>query len=132
MSTLDLSTSDLSTSDLFNPACAVPAAPSVTTGSAERICQLIGDIDRASMMPTINLSYTRYMLSGTDLGASFEHQGKLYFLFGDSRPTAGNPVCGDAVATTTATDPSACIPLTFLAQVDGNYRSPAVPGVDLG
>ena len=37
-------------------------------------------------------------VAATDLGSSFEHKGKLYFLFGD---THGRPSDRDAVAWTT-------------------------------
>lgn len=99
---------------------------------ATKVCQLIGDVDFEFQAPTLNQTLSRYGLSGTDLGASFEHAGKVWFLFGDSKPASGNPTCGDSVATSTAADVSTCIPLTFLTQSDGFYSSPAVPGVDLG
>jgi hypothetical protein len=109
------------------------SAPTLTVVKpASKGCQLIGDLDREFMTPTLNQTFSRYGLAGTDLGASFEHAGKVWFLLGDSVPASGNPTCGDSVATSTATDASKCIPLTFLTQSDGHYRSPAVPGVDLG
>ena len=53
-------------------------------GSSEKICQLTGDFDRELKKPTLNLTETRAGVAGTDLGFSFEHEGKLFFLFGDT------------------------------------------------
>lgn len=45
-------------------------------------------------------------MRGTDLGVSFERDGKIVFLFGDSFPTDKNGACcGDGVALTTGRDP---------------------------
>ena len=88
------------------------SAPTLTVVKpASKVCQLIGDVDRESMTPTLNQTFSRYGLAGTDLGASFEHAGKVWFLFGDSQPASGNPTCGDSVATSMAPDASTCIPL---------------------
>jgi cysteine-rich repeat protein len=113
--------------------CTPPASPEVTPGSSQKVCQLMGDVDRKTGAPTLNLTWSRYQLYGTDLGASFEHGGKLWFLFGDSVPESGNPACGDSIATApTSVDPLQCLPLTFPTQASGAYRSPIVPGIDLG
>jgi len=37
--------------------------------------------------PTVNQTATRYGLVAADLGYSFEHDGKAFFLFGDAAPT---------------------------------------------
>jgi hypothetical protein len=96
----------------------------------------VGDQDRALGQPTENLTFTRYGLANTDLGASFEHHGKLWFLFGDSWPSGGdaaNPLCGDTIAWTTDPGVTGCVALDFLAYPEGgSYRSPAVPTIDLG
>jgi hypothetical protein len=102
---------------------------------AEKVCQLIGDEDRALGQPTSNRTYSRFGLSNTDLGASFEHHGKLWFLFGDSFPSGGdaaNPFCGDAIAWTVDPSPNGCIGLDFVTYPDAGFRSPAVPTIDLG
>ena len=113
--------------------CTPPAPPAVTPGSSQKVCQLVGDFDRDLGTPTLNLTWSRYQLFGTDLGASFEHDGRLWFLFGDSVPESGNPACGDSIATAPASvDPLQCLPLTFPTQASGAYRLPAVPGIDLG
>jgi hypothetical protein len=116
------------------PPCA--RAPTVTVAtSGQKVCQLTGDEDRALAEPTLNRTFTRYGLSNTDLGASFEYDGKLWFLFGDSFPTGGgapNPLCGDAIAFTAATSFAGCPLLSFVAAPSGTFQSPVVPGIDLG
>src|SRR5678809_274698 len=56
-------------------------------GSTQKVCQLIGETDRETGAPTVNRTETNWGLAGNDLGYSFEHDGKLFFLFGDSPPT---------------------------------------------
>ena len=50
-----------------------------------KVVQLTGDEDRSRGTPTPNISGTRFGIWGTDLGSSFLHNGKIYFLFGDTR-----------------------------------------------
>ncbi len=114
--------------------CAAPAVTVVAKG--EKVLQLIGDTDRALGMPTLSRTFTRFGLAGTDLGASFVHNGKLWFLFGDSAPSGGtfpNPLCGDAIGFTTQTAASDAeqLALSFVA-TDAGFESPSVSGVDLG
>ncbi len=82
-------------------------------GSSQKICQLTGDMDRELNQPTKSQTYSRFGVEGTDLGFSFEHNGKLYFLFGD---TNGNSKFSgaDSIAYTTDTNPEDCITLNFL------------------
>ena len=49
-----------------------------------KVIQLTGDTDRERNCKTNNRTASRYKISGTDLGVSFPHNGKLYFLFGDT------------------------------------------------
>jgi len=103
-------------------------------GSTEKVCQLTGEVDRELGAPTLNRTESRYGLWGTDLGSSFEHDGRLWVLFGDSIPTGPgtpNPSCGNAIALSEDVDPADCVSLDFLAFPDGTFRSPAVPGVEL-
>jgi len=120
-----------------------PSAFSVVEGSTEKICQLTGEYDYHTAaeagiapeeMPTLNRTYSNYGIHGTDLGSSFEHNGKLWFLFGDTLATemipgdpinaeahsGPNPFLGDATAYTGDTDPTDCVSLEFL-------RNPAAP-----
>jgi hypothetical protein len=96
--------------------------------STKRVCQLTGDLDRAAGIPTLSRTEKRFGILATDLGSSFEHKGRLYFLFGD---TWGRPGCWDAVAWTESTDPEKII-LDFHQARDGKWLPPTVPGIALG
>jgi hypothetical protein len=104
-------------------------------GSTKKLYQVTGECDRERNQLTHNRTESRFGLVGTDLGASFEHGGKLYFLFGDSTPAHGDatlrPVAGDSIAFTQSTDPEAGIDLTFITAPNDptNYLSPLVPGI---
>src|SRR5438105_15415244 len=97
-------------------------------GSTKRVCQLTGDVDRMSGKPTLNLTDKRFGVRATDLGSSFEHKGKLYFLFGD---TWGRPGDRDALAWTDSVDP-AKIKLQFHQDTDGKWLPLTVPGIKQG
>lgn len=104
-------------------------------GSSRKVCQLTGEYDRA-LGPdrhAFNRTETRFGLRGTDLGASFEHKGRCYFLFGDTHPSGPNndfrPFDGDAIAYTTDTRPEAGVGLHFVTAPDGSYLSPRAPGL---
>jgi hypothetical protein len=60
---------------------------SYVAGSSQKICQLTGETDLQFNKPTTSQTETRYGLISADLGYSFEHNGKLFFLFGDTGPT---------------------------------------------
>ena len=127
-------TPTLATSGQPTPTLATQTqAPSVaaqvryTTGSTKKICQLTGDTDRELNQPTLNQTYSRYGVSGTDLGSSFEYDGKLYLLFGDTVGTHG----GKSIAFTADTDPDNCLSLRFVTGPDGLYLPPTVPGISL-
>ncbi|HEV2972569.1 MAG TPA: DUF4185 domain-containing protein [Pirellulales bacterium] len=96
--------------------------------STKRICQLTGDLDRTSGMPTLSQTGKRFGVESTDLGSSFEHKGRLYFLFGD---TNGRPGARDAVAWTTSANPAKIV-LEFFKAPDGKWLPPTVPGISLG
>src|SRR5688500_14826542 len=94
-------------------------------GSTVRIEQLIGDCDypaqarTGSCVPTANLTNTRAKVLGTDLGATFESQGKLYFLFGDTIGSNTEYFASDTIATSTSVDPESPLALDFLTRPDG-------------
>jgi len=98
------------------------------TGSTQKICQLTGDNDRQTAQPTLNQTQSRYGVFGTDLGFSFLHDGRLYFLFGDTVGLHG----GDSIAYSQDTNPDDCLDLTFVTGADGRYLPPKVPGISLG
>ncbi len=112
---------------------ATATAPSALTvrhvaGSTHKICQLTGDFDRQTGQPTGNQTRARYGVFGTDLGFSFLHDGRTYFLFGDTVGLHG----GDSIAYTQDTNPEDCLDLTFVTGADGRYLPPTVPGITLG
>jgi hypothetical protein len=107
-------------------------------GTTRKLCQLTGEFDLERQQFTLNRTESRVGLAGTDLGVSFEHNGRLYFLFGDTWPTEGagynsyRPRDGDSIASTLDTNPEDCIDLQFVTAPDGWYLSPQVPGISLG
>lgn len=54
----------------------MPAEPH----GARKVAQLTGDLDRETGEPTTNQSGSRSGIHATDLGASFDHGGRIYFL----------------------------------------------------
>jgi hypothetical protein len=96
--------------------------------STKRVCQLTGDLDKAFGTATLSRTAKRFGVEGTDLGSSFEHRGKLYFLFGD---TLGRPGARDALAWTAATKPDKIV-LDFHKAKDGKWLPLTVPGTKQG
>ena len=107
--------------------------------SSQKVCQLVGETDRQVNKPTANQTETRFGLVGNDLGYSFEHDGKLFFLFGDSMATPtfnGKPNSlkdppriaddNDAIAFTTETSIGQCIKLNFITDAIGAFENPVV------
>jgi len=120
-----------------------PAGPAghiiYVEGSSQKICQLTGEIDRQFHKPTVNRTASRFGMVGADLGYSFEHHGKLFFIFGDAQPTPtfhGKPNGpadpprmrddNDAIAFTTDTVPGECPRLEFIRNSIGAYKNPVV------
>ena len=109
-------------------------------GSTVKVEQLIGDCDYTAQAktglctPTTSRTLTRAKVRGTDLGASFESQGKLVFLFGDTLEPANatNYFASDTIATSVSTDPAAGLMLDFLTNSDGSPYFIRVPGVNMG
>jgi hypothetical protein len=108
-----------------------PVGVTVDPATVRKVCQLTGGPDRERDEPAFNETETRFGLFGTDLGSSFEHAGRLWFLFGDTwpRPGPGPTDNRDSVAWTTATGPEPGIQLEFVAD-GGRYRSPRLLGPD--
>ena len=101
-----------------------PLMPRVNyvAGSIRKICQLTGEFDRERSALAFNRTESRVGLTGTDLGSSFRHGGRLWFLFGDSWP---DPGLGDSVAFTTDADPEQGVHLEFL-NTGGRFVCPRV------
>jgi len=111
-----------------NPLCnGNPTPPKLS--SAIKVIQLTGDIDKETGKETLNQTGKRFGIYGTDLGVSFIHNGRLYFLFGDTNrrdPDTGLPASAfpgedfneeltdlDAIAYTTSDRAYNGITLTF-------------------
>jgi Domain of unknown function (DUF4185) len=103
-------------------------------GSTHKINQLVGELDKQTHQATLSRTESRYQLQGTDLGYSFEHRGKIYFLFGDTVGALNRAL--DSVATTSAdlnvVDPERGVQLDFLTQSPGLYLTVQPPGITMG
>ena len=121
----------------------VPALLLATTltwvpGSSVKVEQLIGDCDYSAQATTgtckatTSRTATRAQVLGTDLGASFESQGKIVFLFGDTIGPAEDYLASDTMATSVSTNPASGLFLDFLLNNDGSPYFVRVPGVRLG
>jgi hypothetical protein len=108
-----------------------PPKVSVDRASVRKVCQLTGEWDRERAEPAFNQTETRFGLFGTDLGSSFDHAGRLWFLFGDTWPGPGPTDNRDSVAWTTATEPEPGVRLELVAD-DGHYRPLRLLGPDGG
>src|SRR5687767_5074343 len=83
-------------------------------GSTAKVEQLIGDCDYTAQaqtglcVPTPSQTVARARVLGTDLGASFESDGRVIFLFGDtiSPSPSENYLASDTLASSDSTDPS--------------------------
>jgi hypothetical protein len=108
------------------------AGPTITyiPGSTTRLEQLIGDTDKARKQPTANQTFARFGIRGTDLGYSFEHDGKAIFLFGDTMGRRGGDVIG--YSSTTNPELPAGLHLDFLLDNRGQYLKVEPPNVDMG
>jgi hypothetical protein len=118
-------------------------------GSSAKIEQVIGDDDYAALaqgivVPTTSQTISQCNVAGCDLGASFEHQGRLLFLFGDtisndpSMPwsTSTAPLvnyrAADCMGWSTSTDPESGLLLTLYTNADGSPLFVQPPGVPMG
>ena len=107
--------------------------------STVRVEQMIGDCDYAAQAksgqctPTTSRTATRAKVVGTDIGASFESQGNLIFLFGDTTGPAGEEYfAGDTMASSTSTNPAAGLFLDVFTKSDGTPYFVRVQGVPMG
>ena len=111
---------------------AAPTLPTLTWMTSQKIEQVIGDVDWSSCTPTTMASCTATAsktvtaanVLGNGLGYSFEYQGALIFLFGDTIPTGtwDGTTVGDTTlnfhgkdpfASSSSTDPQLPLELTF-------------------
>jgi len=101
-------------------------------GSTVKVEQIVGDFDRENQQNTRNKTNSRYQIWGTDLGVSFNHDGKTFFLFGDIPGDIGFGIDRDPIAFTTDNDPSNGLDLTFLTQSSNKYNPINIPGISHG
>jgi hypothetical protein len=116
---------------LVGPGKATALPPSVQhiVGSTVKLEQLIGDLDKERHQKTRGQSFSRYRIEGTDLGYSFEHDGRATFLFGDTIGALHGAL--DTIAMTDAEEPEAGVRLDFLTEGD-RYLTIRPPGIPMG
>jgi hypothetical protein len=78
----------------------------------------------------LSRTFSRYKLEGTDLGNSFEHNGKVYFLFGDTMGVHGHAL--DSIGLTDAASPERGVRLDFLTDGKGQYMTIQPEGIKMG
>ncbi len=113
------------------------------TNSSIKLQQLIGvqgatngavkyaaDTDRQTGSNLLNRTYELYQVGGTDLGSSFEYDGRVNFLFGDTLYLNA----GDTMAWSTSTNPLSGLLLNFFTNSSGpNLALTITPtNVDMG
>jgi len=122
--------------EAFDAEPAFSAVPSASqpvvryvAGSTIKIQQLLGEEDKQLHQPTLSRTFTRYGIAGTDLGNSFEHGGRVYFLFGDTVGRLRHAL--DTIATSDADDPEGVVRLDFLMS-GSDYLTIQPPGISMG
>lgn len=93
------------------------------------VCQLTGEMNQRLKKPTLSRTASQYGVKATDLGSSFEHKGRLGFLFGDTK--RGETKNVDCLAWSDSTDPNELI-VKFPTDDDGLFHPLIVPGIDQG
>jgi hypothetical protein len=105
--------------------------PSRVVATTRKVVQLTGEHDREGWngegTPPLafNRTESRFGIRGCDLGSSFEHRNRTYFLFGDTWRVGQTPAEQDldSIAFCTDVDPSNGLHLTF------NVQPPLLPGM---
>jgi hypothetical protein len=110
-------------------------------GSSVKLEQVIGDCDwavlaaKGTCTPTASQSVSRFNILGNGFGYSFEDNGKMLFLFGDTISKdvkAVNYHAHDPLAWSTSTDPEAGLLVNFYTNADGTPLFVEPPGVAMG
>jgi hypothetical protein len=126
-----------------------PVTLTYQPGSTVKLEQVIGDADyaaiaRGSTVATTSKTVTQCNVAGCDLGQSFEHDGKVIFLFGDtisndpSMPwsTSSAPAvpyrAGDCFGWSTTTDPESGLQINLYTNSAGAPLFVQPPGVPMG
>ena len=116
------------------PAAAVDP-PELEKAYTEHLGQLVTAPGKGGVNELNNRANGTVGMRGTDLGVSFESQGRLYFLFGDSvHPWAAAPCLDDSIAVTDArsADRFQMPRLSWAAGADGSFAPLRVPGASHG
>ncbi len=121
------------------PAMPAPNRIFYVPGSTQKICQVTGETDLEFNVPTLSRTESRYGLVRADHGYSFEHNGKLFFLFGDTHPTPTfngkpnketdpprNADDNDAIGYASDSSMGPCVMLDFITDSIGAYKNPVV------
>jgi hypothetical protein len=107
-------------------------------GSTTKVEQMIGDCDYSlqattgQCVPTKSRTNATAKVVGTDLGPSFESNGTLLFLFGDTIGPAENYFASDTMASSTTTDASQGLHLNFFTNSDSSPYFIRIAGVRMG
>src|SRR5271157_3754782 len=117
-----------------------PVQFSVVNGSTQKICQLTGNLDWDTNLPTAAKTLTNFGLDAVDLGYPVEMGDKLILLFGDSwpstHPQTSSPAQSeippdDSVGVTTRTvppDAKTCLELVINHDSAGKFIPPTITG----
>jgi len=107
-------------------------------GSTVKLEQVIGDKDwsaaaKGQTLATASLTSTKYGVFGTDIGTSFEHNGRVLFLFGDTRAEDPNVNLGavDPIGFSSTTDGEAPLILDFYTDNTNKTLWVKPPGVQM-
>jgi Domain of unknown function (DUF4185) len=112
--------------------------PARRVTSARKVVQLTGEYDRQGWSGqgappfAMNRTESRFGIRGCDLGASFEHKNRVYFLFGDTWRVNQTPAEQDldSIAFCTDVDPSSGLNLTFLTRPRPLLPPPLFPAIN--
>ena len=117
-----------------------PVVLTYVPGSSVKVEQVIGDCDWADVPygtsgtchePTASQTITRAGVLGTDISYSWEANGKLMFVFGDTVGANADFHGHDPIAWSTSTDPDAGLVVNFYIQKDGTPLFVEPPGIKM-
>jgi hypothetical protein len=110
-------------------------------GSSLKLEQIFGDCDWTDVpygaqgtchQPVPSQTISKYNILGADEGYSFEDNGRLVFLFGDTIPAKGDFHARDSFAWSTSSDPGSGPLLNFYTNKDGSPLFVTPPGIKMG
>lgn len=104
----------------------------VVPGSVIKLEQVMADWDKHLYRPTLNQTFTRYAVGGTDLGQSFAHGDRLIFLFGDTIGSQGFIESFAAQSRTEDPEAEGGLKLEVFTDRWGNTLRMKPPGISMG